>query len=520
MKKTSTITIVGIGPGDLGNMTERAKEAILSSEVIVGYDTYVKLVKPLITTQEVISAAMTEEVLRAREAVNRARSGNSVAIISSGDAGLYGMAGLVYEVLIETGWNPGEKPEVVVIPGVTAMLSAASLLGAPLVHDVCSISLSDHLTGWDVIERRIEAAAKADFVIAIYNPKSGRRKQQIVEAVNILQTYRSADTPVGVVKSAYREKQNVVVTTLDKLLEQEIGMLTTIVIGNSTTRVYGDKMVTPRGYQKKYQLNSDEQQLQKNERMHPSNEPWALNSLVSNPEKNSIRESAEAALLKIHGQQFSSATSPGSKPDVAPQKHSLKEYFVSPGLVQKKFTAIQVRRISDLLGEDGEMEYTTDHSLLLRSRKEPGELRQSLNEVSLVVNDPNTLILFKACDFCDLQKQEPLPWLEELFRKLSNIQVPRQMKIGFNGCGMSCYGAVREDIGILFFRGKFEVYAGAKAQGRNLTMPTPIRKEMSGPEMVLEVESIVMDYVTNGDAGEKFYQFRKRTSQQTNSTTE
>jgi len=509
MKENSKITIVGIGPGDMGNMTQRAKEAILSAEVIVGYDTYVKLVEPLITDQEVVRAAMTEEVLRAREAVNRARSGNSVAIISSGDAGLYGMAGLVYEVLIETGWQPGDRPEVEVVPGVTAMLSSASLLGAPLVHDVCSISLSDHLTGWDTIARRIEAAAQADFVIAIYNPKSGRRKQQIIEAVNILQTYRAPDTPVGIVKSAYRETQNVVVTTLDKMLDQEIGMLTTIVIGNSTTRVYADKMVTPRGYQKKYQLNSDEQQLEKSERMHPSNEPWALNSQVLKSEKNSIRQNAQSALLKIHGRALNITGQTVSK--TTTKRAQKKEYLVSPGLAQKTFTAIQVRRISDLLGEDGEMEYTTDHSLLIRTSNETDKLKQGLKEVSLYVNEPETLILFKACSFCDMQKQEPLPYLEELFQKISSVQVPRQMKIGFNGCGMSCYGAVREDIGIVYFRGKFEVYAGAKAQGRNLTLPAPIRKEMSGSEMVSEVESIVRDYATNGDPGEKFYQFRQRT---------
>ena len=513
MKNNSKITIVGIGPGDLGNMTERAKEAILSAEVIVGYDTYVKLVEPLITTQEVVRAAMTEEVLRAREAVSRARSGNSVAIISSGDAGLYGMAGLVYEVLIETGWTPQDKPDVEVIPGVTAMLSAASLLGAPLVHDVCSISLSDHLTGWDVIARRIEAAAQADFVIAIYNPKSGRRKQQIIEAVNILQTYRPPDTPVGIVKSAYRDTQNVVVTTLDKMLDQEIGMLTTIIIGNSTTRVYSDKMVTPRGYQKKYQLNSDHQQLKMAERMHPSNEPWALASLVSEQKKNPIRQNAEQALLKIHGRSFdaSAKTQSENLVETIAKKTHTKEYFVSPGLAQKKFTANQVRRISELLGEDGEMEYTTDHSLLLRTNCEPNELKKNLQEVSLYLSEPDALVLFKACDLCDLQKTEPLPYLEELFRKLSTVQVPRQIKIGFNGCGMSCYGAAREDIGIIFFRGKFEIYAGAKAQGRNLTLPVPVRKEMGGSEMVTEVESIVMDYAKNGDPGEKFYQFRQRT---------
>ena len=270
------ILIVGFGPGSEEHLTQRARDAIVESDVVIGYNTYIKLIQPLLTQQEIIRTGMTEEVVRAQKVVELAKDGHAVAVISSGDAGVYGMAGLVFEVLIEQGWQQGDEPQVEVVPGISATQSCASLVGAPIMHDACTISLSDHLTPWEVIARRVEAAAAADFVIALYNPRSGRRTRQIVETQRILLAHRAAETPVALVKSAYRDGQRIVRTNLADMLDHEIGMLTTVLIGNSMTFWHGDLMITPRGYQRKYDLAVDEQSLQPGERLHSKNEPWAL----------------------------------------------------------------------------------------------------------------------------------------------------------------------------------------------------------------------------------------------------
>ncbi|MGH8548853.1 MAG: precorrin-3B C(17)-methyltransferase [Methylococcales bacterium] len=244
--------VVGIGPGVQDHATPAALAAIADAELIVGYTTYIRLVRPLIEGKEVIRTGMTEEIGRARAAVERARDGGRVALISSGDAGVYGMAGLVFEVLRGMGWRRGDSPELRIVPGMTAMNACASLVGAPLVHDFCAISLSDLLTPWPVIARRIEAAAAADFVLGLYNPASGRRTRQIVEAQAILRSHREGSTPVALVKSAYRKRQQVVLSDLDHFLEYEIGMLTTVLVGSSNTFVFEGYMVTPRGYTNKY----------------------------------------------------------------------------------------------------------------------------------------------------------------------------------------------------------------------------------------------------------------------------
>jgi precorrin-3B C17-methyltransferase len=249
--------VVGIGPGAQGHATPAALEAIADAQVVVGYTTYIKLVRHLLDDKEIIRTGMTEEISRARAAVERAQAGAHVALISSGDPGVYGMAGLVFQVLKDLGWKRGEPPELRIIPGVTALNSCASLVGAPLVHDFCSISLSDLLTPWPVIARRIEAAASADFVIGLYNPASGRRTRQIVEAQSIIRKYRSGETPVALVKSAYRKLQNTILTDVDNFLDYEIGMLTTVLIGSSNTYVYEGYMVTPRGYTNKYTRAGD-----------------------------------------------------------------------------------------------------------------------------------------------------------------------------------------------------------------------------------------------------------------------
>ncbi|MHB1122096.1 MAG: precorrin-3B C(17)-methyltransferase [Ramlibacter sp.] len=252
------IMLVGIGPGHAEHMTARARAAIAEADTIIGYVTYIKLVADLIEGKEVIRKSMTEELDRAVEALARARAGRKVALISSGDAGVYGMAGPTFEVLFQAGWRPHEGEdggiEVEIVPGVSALNSCAALVGAPLTHDFCAISLSDLLTPWPAIARRLDAAAAADFVVALYNPKSGRRTRQIVEAQRLLLRHRRPDTPVAIVKSAYRRRENIVLTTLDRMSEADIGMLSTVLIGNSNTVVRHGLMVTPRGYANKYEV--------------------------------------------------------------------------------------------------------------------------------------------------------------------------------------------------------------------------------------------------------------------------
>jgi precorrin-3B C17-methyltransferase / cobalt-factor III methyltransferase len=244
--------VVGIGPGARDHATPAALAALADAELVVGYSTYIKLAADYIQGKEIIRTGMTQEIGRARTAVERARAGARVALISSGDAGVYGMAGLVFEVLREIGWKRGDAPELRIIPGMTALNACASLVGAPLTHDFCAISLSDLLTPWPRIAQRIEHAAAADFVISLYNPASGRRTRQIVEAQAIIRRHREGCTPVALIKSAYRKLQDVQLTTLDQMLEYEIGMLTTVLVGSSQSFVFEGYMVTPRGYTNKY----------------------------------------------------------------------------------------------------------------------------------------------------------------------------------------------------------------------------------------------------------------------------
>ena len=201
---------------------------------------------------------MTEELDRAIEAYARAREGKTVALISSGDAGVYGMAGPTFEVLFQAGWTPESEIAVEIVPGASAINTCAALVGAPLTHDFCAISLSDLLTPWPTIARRLDAVAYADFVVALYNPKSGRRTRQVLEAQRIFLRHRDPQTPVAVVKSAFRPKQRIEFTTLEKMGEAEIGMLSTVLIGNSNTYVRDGLMITPRGYANKYAVEDGE----------------------------------------------------------------------------------------------------------------------------------------------------------------------------------------------------------------------------------------------------------------------
>lgn len=226
-------------------MTLEAKQEIENAEVIIGYKTYVKLIHPIIKSDvEVISGNMGQEVDRARTAIQKAQENKRVAVVSSGDAGVYGMAGVVLEVAAH------EKVDVPieVVPGVTAATAAAATLGAPLVGDFAAISLSDILTPWSLIEKRLRAAAESDFVVVLYNPQSKGRRKPLAKAHKILLEYRDPKTPVGIVKKAKREEEKATVTSLRDMLEFEIDMATTLIIGNSATYTIDGKMVTPRGY--------------------------------------------------------------------------------------------------------------------------------------------------------------------------------------------------------------------------------------------------------------------------------
>ncbi len=241
----SSIKVVGIGPGNLSDMTERAKLAIVEAEVIVGYNTYIKLIEPLIYDKQVIGTGMMQEIERCKAAVEASLTKN-VVVVSSGDAGVYGMAGLVLEMILNI---PHElRPNFEVIAGVSAVNAAASILGAPLMHDFAVISLSDLLTSWNLIKKRIECAAQGDFVIAIYNPKSRKRTENIVEVQQIILKYRDKNTPVGIVTGASRDNESKIISTLEKFTDEEINMFSLVIIGNSQTYVKENYMITPRGY--------------------------------------------------------------------------------------------------------------------------------------------------------------------------------------------------------------------------------------------------------------------------------
>ena len=242
---TGKLYIVGIGPGGPEDRTRRAEKAIAASNVVAGYKMYLELIEDLTEGKELISSGMTRELERCRAALDRAAEGNVVALVSSGDAGIYGMAGLALELAAAE--NPGVPIEI--IPGVTSAVAAASRLGSPLMLDYATISLSDLLMPWETIRQRIEAVAQADLVVALYNPKSKKRSAHLEETVAILLAARPAATPVGIVTDAGRNGETIVITDLASVLEQEINMRSIVIVGNTTTKVIDGNMVTPRGYQ-------------------------------------------------------------------------------------------------------------------------------------------------------------------------------------------------------------------------------------------------------------------------------
>jgi len=247
MSTIGSLYVIGLGPGDPRMITEQAKMALRQSQVVIGYAGYFAGVQDFVQDKECIALPLTQETQRAQVAVDRAVQGATVSVISSGDAGIYGMASLVLEVL-EQRASRAPCPEVVVVPGVSAVNACASLLGAPIGHDFAVISLSDLLTPWALIEKRLKAAAEADFITVLLNPKSDRRHWQYGRARDILAQHRAPETPVGLVRNAYRSDQSVVTTTVAQMTEPMVDMLTTVIVGNSQTRCWQSRMVTPRGY--------------------------------------------------------------------------------------------------------------------------------------------------------------------------------------------------------------------------------------------------------------------------------
>ncbi|KAA1176956.1 precorrin-3B C(17)-methyltransferase [Photorhabdus heterorhabditis] len=239
------LTVIGIGPGNESMMTQEAIAAIREAEIVVGYKTYTHLVKHLTMDKEVIKTGMCKEIERCQTAIDLALSGRKVVLISSGDAGIYGMAGLVLELVCQQQCDL----EVKLVAGITASIAAASLLGAPLMHDFCHISLSDLLTPWPMIEKRIIAAAQADFVICFYNPRSRGREGHLAKAFELMRPWKAAQTPVGVVKAAARKKQDKWITTFSEMDFSPVDMTSLVIVGNQTTYCRDGLMITPRGYE-------------------------------------------------------------------------------------------------------------------------------------------------------------------------------------------------------------------------------------------------------------------------------
>ena len=236
------LSVIGIGPGSIENMTLRAYKAIENSDIIVGYTKYIDMIKEMIQEKEVYSTGMMGEEARCREALNLSKDKN-VALISTGDSGIYGMAGLILEMR--------EDEEVEIIPGITASSSAGSVLGAPLMHDNCNISLSDLMTPYEDIKKRVKAAAESDFIISLYNPKSKGRPHYLRECIDIIKEFREDTTPIAVVKHALREGQEITMTTIGEFDDEIVDMMSIVVVGNTKSYYKNGNFITPRGYNDK-----------------------------------------------------------------------------------------------------------------------------------------------------------------------------------------------------------------------------------------------------------------------------
>lgn len=240
MKK---LWIIGLGPGGGEDLTGKARKALAESDAIVGYTVYIDLIRAEFGHKELLTTPMRKEQERCEMALALADTGKTVAMVCSGDPGVYGMAGLCYE--LSPKWP---EVELSVLPGITAACGGAAVLGAPLMHDFCLISLSDLMTPWEKIEKRLRAAAEADFVLCIYNPSSHKRKDYLARACAILLEAKSPDTPCGYVREIGRDGEAATVLTLGQLKDAQVDMFTTVFVGNSQTKVIGGKLVTPRGY--------------------------------------------------------------------------------------------------------------------------------------------------------------------------------------------------------------------------------------------------------------------------------
>lgn len=234
-----TLYVIGIGPGGIEHMSIKAMETIKKCDIIVGYNKYIDMIKEIIEKKEVYQTGMLKERERCEKALELSKN-NNVALVSTGDSGIYGMAGLILEL---------KKDEnVEVIPGITASSAAASILGAPLMHDNCNISLSDLMTSYDKIKTRVRLAAEGDFIISLYNPKSKGRPHYLMESINTIREYRAGNTPVAVVTNALRDGQEVEYYTLDTFTDENVGMMSIVIIGNSESYYKDGLFVTPRGY--------------------------------------------------------------------------------------------------------------------------------------------------------------------------------------------------------------------------------------------------------------------------------
>ena len=237
------VYVVGLGPGGVEQMTRRAQETLAACDVIAGYNVYIDLIKDDYKDKEFLSTGMRKEVERCKLAIEEALKGKTVAMVSSGDAGVYGMAGIMYQIAAEY-----PELEVEVVPGITAACSGAAVLGAPLISDFTLISLSDLLTPWEKIEKRLDLASQADFVICLYNPSSFKRHDYLQKACDIMLKNQRADVPAGIVRNIGREGEEYEIMTLAELRDAQVDMFSTVIIGNSQTEVINNKMVTPRGY--------------------------------------------------------------------------------------------------------------------------------------------------------------------------------------------------------------------------------------------------------------------------------
>ncbi len=239
----NNLSVVGIGPGNESFLSIDAKETLENSDLIVGYSKYVELVKEYLPNKDYLYTGMTKEIDRCKMALEKASEGNDVSVVCSGDAGVYGMAGLIYELSVNY-----PNVEINIVPGISAVLSGSAVLGAPIGHDFAVISLSDLLTPWELIEKRLRLAGEGDFCICLYNPSSRKRKDYLKKACEILLKSKREDTVCGYVRNIGRAGEEYHITSLLELKETEVDMFTTVFIGNANTKIIDNKMITPRGY--------------------------------------------------------------------------------------------------------------------------------------------------------------------------------------------------------------------------------------------------------------------------------